>query len=203
MNNKYTHLALTILLGLTLIAGCSKNEPPKVTTTQTPATTLENDQGKLPLLQSTGKPMANLTLPAFGSKDNKEISLRPHKGQNLTILTVWSPTWFDGSPTQIEALQEIRKNYPADSLRVICLVYDSPQETVKKAIKEQNITFEIAQGTPQVYEKLPIESIPTYWFLDSDGNTLEVYDALLNSEDLDAKINGLVRDFSQGEQSPT
>ncbi|MBQ7528565.1 redoxin domain-containing protein [bacterium] len=199
MNNKYTSLAVTILLSLTVMAGCSKNEPPQVTTNQTPTATAEAEKGKLPILQSTGKPMASLTLPAFNSKDNKEIGLRPNKGQNLTILTAWSPAWFDDSPAQIEALKEIRKNYPAESLRIICLVYDSPQDTVKKCITEQNITFEIAQGTPQVYEKLPIESIPTYWFLDSDGNTLEIYEALLNAEDLDAKINGLVRDFSQSE----
>lgn len=182
-------LLAAVIIGSLFFPGCGcdshKNEP------ASPASETSEASG-LPVLRSTGKPMANVKLSVFNSEDT--ISLKPKKGQNLTVVALWSPAWFDGSREEIEALKNLQSKYGADSLRVVCLVYDTPKDKIAQLIKEQSIPFEIAQGTPEAYEKLEVHSIPSYWFLDSDGNTLAIYEGLMNLEDFDNNIAGLIRD---------
>ncbi|MBQ7502566.1 redoxin domain-containing protein [bacterium] len=191
MRSIYKNTLLTaVLIGSLFLPGCGCDSHKKGDDAA-PAPEASAASG-IPVLRSTGKPMANVKLSVFDSEDT--ISLKPKKGQNLTVVALWSPAWFDGSHDEIEALKALQDKYGADSLRVVCLIYDTPKDKISQLIKEQNIPFEIAQGTPEAYEKLEVHSIPSYWFLDSDGNTLAIYEGLMNLEDFDNNIAGLIRD---------
>ncbi|MGM9991253.1 MAG: TlpA family protein disulfide reductase [Candidatus Bruticola sp.] len=149
------------------------------------ATTEQTDKEAIPLLRSTGKPMASLKVQSFNSK--KELSFTPKTNQHLTIITLWSPTWFDDCKTQIEALKKFQRQY-SSNLRIMALVYDTPLPTAQKLIKSEKINFEMALGNQQLYDKLQVKSIPSYWFLDSDGNLLSVREGLMTYEDLQKQL---------------
>ncbi|MGM9998294.1 MAG: TlpA family protein disulfide reductase [Candidatus Bruticola sp.] len=140
----------------------------------------------IPLLRSTGRPLASLKVQALNSK--KELSFTPKTNQHLTVVTLWSPTWFDDHKAQIEALKKFSTQC-GSNLRVIMLVYDTPLPTAQKFIKSEKINFEMALGSQQLYDKLQVKSIPSYWFLDSDGNLLSAQEGLMNYEDLQKQLH--------------
>lgn len=152
----------------------------------------DEEAPSVPVLRSTGKPMASLSAENINSG---ELSFKPGPKQHLTVVTVWSPEWYDKSSEQIRFLESLRSKYSAPGLRIICLAYDTPPAKVKKLIKEQKIPFEIGVGSPELYNKLKVQAVPCYWFLDSDGNTLEACEGLMTFEDMDAKIGGFIRDY--------
>lgn len=172
-----------------LLSGCTSsiNQP-----TSTPPER-ELKSGSLSYVRSTGKPMALFTARELTS--GRELSFAPKTHQHLTIITLWSPTWFDEHKAQTEALKKVALLY-ASNLRIICLVYDTPLPTAKKFIKNENLNFEMALGDQQLYQKLGLKSIPSYWFLDSDGNLLKSVEGLLTYEDLQKLLTTFVNDNS-------
>ena len=170
----------------------STNQPNSVST----ESTLKN--GAIPSLRSTGKPLALLTAQELNSQT--ELSFAPKTHQHLTIVTLWSPTWFDDHKTQTEALKKIALQY-GSNLRIICLVYDTPLPTAQKFIKNEKLNFEMALGDQQLYKKLEVKSIPSYWFLDSDGNLLTSEEGLLTYEDLQKLLKTFVSENTQAESS--
>lgn len=150
--------------------------------------------GSIPSLRSTGKPLALLTAQKLNSQT--ELSFAPKTHQHLTIVTLWSPTWFDDHAIQTEALKKISLQY-GSNLRVICLVYDTPLPTAQKYIKSEKLNFDMALGDQQLYKKLEVKSIPSYWFLDSDGNLLKSEEGLLTYEDLQKLLKVFVNENKQ------
>ena len=150
--------------------------------------------GSIPSLRSTGKPLALLTAQKLNSQT--ELSFAPKTHQHLTIVTLWSPTWFDDHAIQTEALKKISLQY-GSNLRVICLVYDTPLPTAQKYIKSEKLNFDMALGNQQLYKKLEVKSIPYYWFLDSDGNLLKSEEGLLTYEDLQKLLKAFVNENKQ------
>lgn len=145
----------------------------------------------IPSLRSTGKPLALLTAKDLNSQ--AEMSFAPKTHQHLTIITLWSPTWFDGHTTQTEALKKIALRY-GSNLRIVCLVYDTPLPTAQNFIKKEKLNFEMALGDQELYKKLGLRSIPSYWFLDSDGNLLKSVEGLLTYNDLQKLVVTFVND---------
>ena len=182
---KYCSLGLCILA--ILLSGCASSiSEPDLTPAET-----EAQNGTIPSLRSTGKPLALLTAQELNSQT--ELSFAPQTHQHLTIITLWSPTWFDGHTAQTEALKKAALKY-GSNLRIVCLVYDTPLPTAQNFIKKEKLNFEMAVGDQQLYKKLGVKSIPSYWFLDSDGNLLKSVEGLLTYNDLQKLLTTFVND---------
>lgn len=79
-------------------------------------------------------------------------------------------------------------------MRIICLVYDTPLPTAQNFVKKEKLNFEMAVGNQQLYKKLGVKSIPSYWFLDSDGNLLKSVEGLLTYNDLQKLLATFIND---------
>ncbi len=178
------------ILALLWASGCnSSTNQPNLTPTET-----ELKSDIIPSLRSTGKPLALLTAKELNSQ--AELNFAPKTHQHLTIITIWSPTWFDEHIAQTEALKKVALQY-GSNLRIICLVYDTPLPTAQKLIKTEKLNFEMALGDQQLYKELKVKSIPSYWFLDSDGNLLKNAEGLLTYDDLQKMLETLVSENTQ------
>ena len=195
MSHKLRSLGLVVclVLGLFLLTSCGGGGKTSHTNTEN-----KDADHTIPQIRSTGKPLASLSAKVLGT--DKELSFRPDSKQHLTIVTLWSPAWFDKSVAQIEALKQLRQKYQAPQLRIICLVYDTQQDKAKKIIKEQAINFEMGLGDSVLYNKLQVKAIPTYWFLDSDGNTLEVVEGLMDYDTLVKRIGLFIREAQDSDK---
>lgn len=187
MANLKKYLSLGIFTLAIFLSGCASS----VSEPDLKSAEAEVKSGSIPSLRSTGKPLALLTAKELNSQT--ELSFAPKTHQHLTIITLWSPTWFDEHNAQTEALKKIALQY-GSNLRIICLVYDTPLPTAQNFVKKEKLNFEMALGDQQLYKKLGVKSIPSYWFLDSDGNLLKSVEGLLTYNDLQKLLGTFIND---------
>lgn len=132
---------------------------------------VEKDGGASPTAFPAGK---GTPLPAFSmqSADGGKVEFQPGAGPTLTVVEVWSPTWFEGADAQFQGLQEIHERWGNRGVRVLCIAYDVATDTVRAAIEEHGALFDVGLGEPAVYEALGVEAIPTTWILDRHGRVV-------------------------------
>lgn len=187
MVNLKKYLGLGVYTLAILLSGCASS----ISEPDLKPTEAETKNSTIPSLRSTGKPLALLTAKELNSQT--ELSFAPKTHQHLTIIALWSPTWFDGHIAQTEALKKAALKY-GSNLRIICLVYDTPLPTAQNFVKKEKLNFEMAVGDQQLYKKLGVKSIPSYWFLDSDGNLLKSVEGLLTYNDLQKLLATFIND---------
>ncbi len=182
----------SLIIGCCLISvGCSSpEEAGPALQPQQAAATASNAATSIPTIQATGRSLAELKAESLLSKT--EISFQPTSQEHLTLVTIWSPQWFEEWPQQIEALKELRQKYPSPGLRQICVLYDTPPAQARKLVKNEAIPFEIAVGTPELYKDLQVKCIPSYWFLDSQGQIAAKVEGLMLYEDLEKKVQAII-----------
>lgn len=148
-------LILLVLLGL---GACGE----KVETASSPAPPVQAPAGK-------GAPVPALSMQ---TPDGAKVEVKPNGTAALTLVEVWSPTWFEGSEEQFAGLQEIHERWGNRGVRVVCVAYDVATGTVKEAVERHGALFDVGLGEPAVYDALAVEALPTTWILDRQGRVV-------------------------------
>lgn len=149
-------LLCLLLLGLGLLGACGGAEQPA--------------DGSSPAPRGKGRSLGVLSMQA---PDGGTVEVTPPTKSTLTLVEVWSPTWFEGSDAQFERLQELHERWGNRGVRILCVAYDVGTEQVREAIERHGALFDVGLGDPGVYEKLDVQAIPTTWLLDREGRVLE------------------------------
>lgn len=145
----------------------------------------------LPMLQSTGRPLGGKVLKGLNG-DN--ITFKGKDAKPMTIVSLWSPTWFDGSDAQLMQLMDVNNKYGSQGLRIVLMAYEVPAEKAQKEVRVKKIPFEVGIGSPELYETLGVKSIPTTWYLDSDGNLLDRAEGFQTADEISQTIDRLCQE---------
>lgn len=176
------------------LCACSSSTEPAAEVTADPSVASQ----PAPVAPVISKPLGDQNIQGI---NGESISLTPD-GDNLTVLTVWAPTWFDGSNAQLDQLIELHNTWQPRHLRILCLAYDVPAKTVKKSIAAKHIPFTVGTGNPGLYDLLELEALPTYWILDSKGNVVATLEGYQSAVGLSASLEKLSAPTSDGTPSP-
>lgn len=149
---------MVVLLLLVVLAGCG----PKVEEGATPASPAATPVGK-------GAPVPSFTMQ---TPDGGKVEVKPGGPAALTLVEVWSPTWFEGADEQFGGLQEVHERWGNRGVRVVCVAYDVATDTVQEAVEKHSALFEVGLGEPAVYDALGVEALPTTWVLDRQGKVV-------------------------------
>lgn len=154
-------LPLGILALLSLVA-CGSPQAPPARPEGAPPAAVASPRGQ-------GPPLGPLTMqtPSGGT-----VELRPG-GAPLTLVEVWSPTWFEGADEQFQRLEEIHERWGNRGVRVLAVAYDVATDQVRDAVKRHGALFDVGLGNPETYERLDVQALPTTWLVDREGRVLE------------------------------
>ncbi len=168
---------LGILLTLAFLPACggkTRSAPPEPQQTS--------------MVRETGSP-----LPAFSLKDadGNPIGFTPGTDE-LTVLEVWAPTWFEQAEEQFRRLEELHERFGNRGVRVLCLAYEAQPAQVRQAIEKHAALFDVALGEEPTWEMLELQSLPTTWILDREGRTIERLEGFQPLETLEKSLEEIL-----------
>lgn len=177
---KQKSLVLIILLiSLTLITGCGKASKDQT-----------NSQGddQTSTAETEDNPASSVGLISFQTKDiygedkNQDI----FKDYSLTLVNVWG-TFCGPCLEEMPYLGELQKEYEPKGVNIVGIVVDVQDENLQVIDKQIDLAKEIAKSTGTDYTHLIVsediidsvlnqfDSIPTSFFVDSDGNIVSEF----------------------------
>ncbi|MBN1123424.1 MAG: TlpA family protein disulfide reductase [Sedimentisphaerales bacterium] len=104
---------------------------------------------------------------SYTTVTGETAKLSDHKGKNV-ILVFWA-TWCPPCRAEIPHLVQLRKEFSNKDLEIIAISNESSQ-TVKSFVEKEGINYTVVAGNvllPSPFNK--VQSIPTAFFLDSEG----------------------------------
>ena len=187
MNHRFLDIGKFFLLAFLFlsftITGCqNKNvsdKPQKENTTSDYTNTNYNNSQKAP----------NFILT---DTNGKQVKLSDYKGK-IVILDFWA-TWCPPCRRGIPDLIDLQKQYKKNLAVIgISLDIDSKKEVVP-FIKEYGINYKVVYGNNEVVQKYGnIQSIPTTFIIDQNGNIVTSYIGLQRKETFKSQIDALIK----------
>ena len=191
---KLAILPLTLLL----LSGCSPQAqtPEAGEAPDAAASASASPSARIPYIKGTGVSLLNQTVTA---PSGESISLIPSNKYPLTLISVWSPSIFNGSNSQLKELIKLHQAYGPRGLRIIVAAYETPSKEITEAIKNMQIPFEMGTGNHTLFDALQMKSIPTTWYLDSAGAVVKTVEGFEAVEEMSADIEELVKSLASSE----
>lgn len=118
-------------------------------------------------------PAAEGDLLKFTTKDldgNEINSEDLFRGHELTMLNVWA-TWCGPCKRELPDLGKMAKDFEAKNCQIVGLCLDGDEEgkTAKELLKEAGVEYLNIIAPENMMDVLPVVSIPTTYFLNSEG----------------------------------
>lgn len=128
----------------------------------------------------------------FKLKDlnGNELSLSDLKGKKV-FLNFWA-TWCPPCKAEMPEIEKLYEETKNSDLVIITVEIGEPLETVKPFIESNKYNFKVLLDPDQsVATKYNINSIPTSYFIDTDGNIVSKHVGGMNIEQMKAYIKTL------------
>ena len=115
-------------------------------------------------------------LISFTTKDLDGNEIRSEdlfRGHELTMLNVWA-TWCGPCKGELPELGKLAREFEAKNCQIvgICLDGDEEADTAKKLLEEAGAEYFNITAPENMLEVLPVTSIPTTYFVDSEGHVV-------------------------------
>lgn len=129
--------------------------------------TIENSFKKLAFKEDLNKPAPVFTLKTI---DGKEVSLESLKGK-VVIVDFWA-TWCPPCRREMPVLEQYYKSNKYKNIAMIAVSTDRAETiaNVPEFIRTNGITFTVAYGDPEVQKAYGVQSIPSLFIIDKNGN---------------------------------
>ncbi|RMG58626.1 MAG: TlpA family protein disulfide reductase [Deltaproteobacteria bacterium] len=145
-----------------------------------------------PQQKSEGHPAVKA--PGFTLKtlDGKTISLEDFKGK--AVVLNFFATWCPPCRAETPSFVSVYNRYRDKGLVVVGISMDNdPEEALPPFIKEFSIPYPVAIGTRQVAQEYGgVQSIPTTFFIDREGNLKNYHLGLLSEAALERRVKELL-----------
>jgi peroxiredoxin len=173
-------VAAAVATFVLFLAGCSSAEP-------------------IIAVESTLKPPADRSsAPDFELRDvnGKAVKLSDYNGQ-VVLLNFWA-TWCGPCKMEIPWFVEFEKNHRDDGLAVLGVSMDEDGwDVVKPYLETARVNYRVLMGTDEVAMLYGgVESLPTTFLIDHEGNIATVHIGLVSKADYEADINALLAEKS-------
>ena len=136
------------------------------------------------------------TAPAFSASKlggDGSISLSSYRGK-VVYLDFWA-SWCAPCQAALPALEELRKEFPADQFQVIAVNVDTDPEKALRLLAKHKIGYpSAADPEGRLPETFGLKTMPTSYLIDRSGVVRMVHPGFRNSdvETLRARIKTLV-----------
>jgi thiol-disulfide isomerase/thioredoxin len=166
-----------ILFSLLLLFGCNKNAS-DLNKEQKDAMEISNSSNKAPDFSLVGP-------------ENKKVSLSDYKGK-VVIVDFWA-TWCPPCRKGIPDLIDLQSEF-GSKIAVIGISVDTDTKNqVASFAKNNNMNYTVLFATPEVVQSYGnIESIPTSFIIDKNGNIVNQYVGLTPKETYVSEIKKLL-----------
>jgi Peroxiredoxin len=128
----------------------------------------------------------------FKLKDlnGNELSLSDLKGKKV-FLNFWA-TWCPPCKAEMPEIEKLYQETKDSDLVIVAVEIGEPLDTVKPFIENNKYNFKVLLDLDQsVATKYNISSIPTSYFIDTDGNIVSKHIGGMNIEQMKAYIKTL------------
>lgn len=179
--NKLLFIVIVVVIGIIIFL----EQTPSPVSTDTGITTgLKTEQ---PQVLEIGKPAPDFILLDY--KGN-EHSLEDYKGKYV-ILNLWA-SWCPFCIEEMPLFQDLYDEYNHEGLEIIAINRAEPLETAKSYSDNLNLTYTILLNpTDDIAKAYRLRAMPTTYFIDKEGNLLDIKHGALTEEMLFAKNNSL------------
>lgn len=128
---------------------------------------IENSFKKIAFKEDLNKPAPTFTLKTI---DGKDISLESLKGK-VVIVDFWA-TWCPPCRREMPVLEQYYKSNKYKNIAMIAVSTDRAETiaNVPEFIRTNGITFTVAYGDPEVQKAYAVQSIPSLFIIDKNGN---------------------------------
>ncbi|MGD1006076.1 MAG: TlpA disulfide reductase family protein [Ignavibacteriaceae bacterium] len=176
-----------ILFSLLLLAGCNKNAS-DINKEQKNSSELDKGNNTADNLNSGGNKAPDFTLI---SPAGKKVSLSDYKGK-VVIVDFWA-TWCPPCRKGIPDLIDIQTEFGSKVAVIGISVDTDTKDQVASFTQNFNINYTILFATPDVVRSYGnIESIPTSFIIDKNGNIVNQYVGLTPKETYVNEIKKLI-----------
>ena len=128
--------------------------------------------------------------PDFSLKTStgKTFKLSKLKGK-LVVINFWA-TWCGPCRAEIPGFMDVYEKYKSKGLEIVGVSLDEGGwDDVKPFLKEYSVPYPVVLGNAQVAEQYGnIESIPTTFIVDKDGNIVGRHIGYMKKEDFEKAI---------------
>ncbi len=122
--------------------------------------------------------------------DGKELSLSDLKGKKV-FLNFWA-TWCPPCKAEMPEIEKLYQETKDSDLVIVAVEIGEPLDTVKPFIDKNKYNFKVLLDPDQsVATKYNITSIPTSYFIDTDGNIVSQHVGGMNIDQMKAYIKTL------------
>ena len=128
----------------------------------------------------------------FKLKDlnGKELSLSDLKGKKV-FLNFWA-TWCPPCKAEMPEIEKLYQETKDSDLVIVAVEIGEPLDTVKSFIDSNKYNFKVLLDSDQsVSSKYGITSIPTSYFIDTDGNIISKRVGAMNIDEMKTYIKTL------------
>lgn len=151
----------------------------------------ETDAPKKPILSVNNNGIIRKAKD-FKLKDlnGKEVSLSDFKGKKV-FLNFWA-TWCPPCKAEMPDIEKLYQETKASDLVILSVDIGEDKNTVKTFIDKYNYNFKVLLDTDQeVALEYNINSIPSSFFIDKDGNIIATHIGAMNLEQMKSYIQKL------------
>lgn len=135
------------------------------------------------------QPAPNFTLPKV---NGGKVNLKELKGKAV-VVNFWG-SWCGPCKREMPVIQKAYSRYKGEDLEIVAVNVQESEAVVKRFIDSYSLTFPVAlDKKAEVYRSWEIFSLPTTFFIDSEGDIMRAYEGEMSSGKLHQWIDELLK----------